>query len=140
MIRLSGVAVLLKGLRGYDSCVDTRESFGWLRRWEQPGVIPTAAITLLSALLTGQISRAVDTPEWKHLVAGMESVKAFAPQPWKSPVEPSSPSGPQEPMGKDFGERFDTFLKEWLMDRDVAKVWIFCLDLHSGPAPSQGLA
>ena len=66
-------------------------------------------------------------PVWKHLVAGLQSIKTFAPQPLKSrpPAPPPSSSSPQEPMARDFKERFDAFLNEWLIARDTEKTMAF---------------
>jgi hypothetical protein len=66
-------------------------------------------------------------PQWKNLVAGMDSVKVFAPQPLNAPPSPgpSLPSSPQAPVAPDFQARLDAFLKAWLADRNLGKTMAF---------------
>jgi hypothetical protein len=65
--------------------------------------------------------------EWKHLVAGMDSVKGFAPQPLKALVASGvpSPGSPHAPIAPDFQARLDAFINAWLIERVDAKVMAF---------------
>jgi hypothetical protein len=66
-------------------------------------------------------------PEWERLVAGMDSVRSFAPQPLKAlpPSGPLAPNSLRGPMAQDFQVRLDAFLDAWLAQRDVAKTMAF---------------
>jgi hypothetical protein len=74
--------------------------------------------------------------EWKNLVAGMDSVKAFVPQPLKPPAAPgpSLPSSPRAPVAPDFQARLDEFLNAWLADRNAGKTMAF-IDRAAYSAP-----
>jgi hypothetical protein len=66
-------------------------------------------------------------PEWKRLVAGMDSVKVFASQPLRAlpPTSPPAPKSPRGPMAHDFQVRLNAFLDAWLAQRDAVKTMEF---------------
>jgi hypothetical protein len=65
--------------------------------------------------------------EWKRLVAEMDSVKVFPPEPLRAlpPPRPSLPSSFRGPLAPDFRAQLDAFMKAWLGDRDLPKTMMF---------------
>ncbi len=74
--------------------------------------------------------------EWKHLVAGMDTVKIFTPLPTALSARPgaAAPSSPPAPIATDFQARMADFLAAWLADRDQTKTLAF-LDPAAYAAP-----
>jgi hypothetical protein len=74
--------------------------------------------------------------EWKHLVAGMNTVKIFTPLPAALSAGPGAraPSSRPGPIAADFQARIADFLAAWLADRDQTKTLAF-LDPAAYAAP-----
>jgi hypothetical protein len=58
---------------------------------------------------------------WERLVASMDSVKVFAPEPLGQPPPGPSPRPPKGVVAVDFQAQLAAFMKAWLMERNSAK-------------------